>query len=55
MNTKISPHQYFERLSGRTDYKLRIGNYRVIADIDNKRKTITITLINHRKKIYKSI
>ncbi len=51
--TKENPHYFFERLSGRADYKLRVGNYRIIADIDEKTKTIQITLIGHRKNIYK--
>ena len=29
-----NPFLYFERLTGRKEYKLRIGDYRVIADID---------------------
>jgi mRNA interferase RelE/StbE len=49
---KENPHHFFERLAGRTDYKLRIGNYRVIADIDDSKKQIHITLIGHRKNVY---
>ncbi|MBI4167875.1 MAG: toxin [Candidatus Aenigmarchaeota archaeon] len=33
--------------------KLRIGDYRVIADIDQTLKKIQITLIGHRKNVYK--
>ena len=50
--TKIEPHHYFTRLTGRTDYKLRVGDYRIIADIDNNNKIIQITHIGHRKNIY---
>jgi mRNA interferase RelE/StbE len=49
--TKEKPSRYFKRLEGRKDYKLRIGDYRAIADIDSKK--IQITLIGHRKNIYK--
>jgi mRNA interferase RelE/StbE len=52
MSTKSEPHHFFERLVGRKDYKLRIGDYRVIADINDSSKRIEITLIGHRKKIY---
>lgn len=55
MSTKSDPHHFFERLVGRQDYKLRIGEYRAIADIDDKTKRVEITLIDHRKKIYKNI
>lgn len=44
------PYQYFERLEGRSDYKLRVGEYRVIADIS--KESIEITYIGHRKNVY---
>ncbi len=53
ITTKSEPHHFFERLVGRKDYKLRIGDYRVIVDINDSSKRIEITLIDHRKKIYK--
>ena len=52
-STKENPHRYFERLTGRKDYKLRIGDYRAIADINDNAKRIEITLIDHRSRIYK--
>ena len=52
-STKENPHRYFERLTGRRDYKLRIGDYRAIADINDNAKRIEITLIDHRSRIYK--
>lgn len=55
MSTKLNPHHFFERLVERVDYKLRIGDYRVIADINDSTKRIEITLIGHRKKVYKKI
>jgi mRNA interferase RelE/StbE len=54
MLTKSEPHHFFERLVGRKDYKLRIGDYRVIADINDSSEGIEIALIGHRKKIYKN-
>ena len=52
MSSKKIPHHFFERLAGRKDYKLRVGDYRIIADIDDKKEIIKITLIGHRKNIY---
>ena len=52
-STKNSPFMYFVKLSSRKDYKIRIGDYRVIADINKNRKIIQITLIGHRKNVYK--
>ncbi len=53
MDTKENPHRFFERLTGRNDYKLRVGDYRVVADIDDEKKRIEVTFIGHRKKVYK--
>ena len=54
MSSKENPYHFFERLTGRTDYKLRIGDYRAIADIDDKNKKIEVTLIGHRKNVYQN-
>ncbi len=54
-SSKIQPHSFFIGLKGRKDYKLRIGDYRAIADIDDNKMTIHITLIDHRKNIYKKM
>lgn len=55
ISIKEYPFHYFERLEGRKDYKLRIGDYRAIADIDKNSKKIKITIIGHRKNIYNKI
>ena len=54
-SAKENPFHYFERLTGRSEFKLRIGDYRVIADIDEKTKRISILIIDHRKNIYKKL
>ncbi|MCX6771021.1 MAG: type II toxin-antitoxin system RelE/ParE family toxin [Candidatus Micrarchaeota archaeon] len=54
-DSKDNPRHFFERLSGRADYKLRIGDYRAIADINEAEERIEITYIEHRKKVYKKI
>jgi mRNA-degrading endonuclease RelE of RelBE toxin-antitoxin system len=41
---------YFERLKDRQEYRLRVGQYRLIASIEGKQ--ITILDIGHRKNIY---
>ncbi len=55
ISTKENPFHFFERLEGRKDYKLRIGDYRAIADINQANKIIEITLIGHRKNVYKKL
>jgi len=55
ISTKENPFHFFERLEGRKDYKLRVGDYRIIADINQSNKKIEITKIGHRKNIYKKL
>lgn len=53
--TKTNPHRYFEKLEGRPEYKLRIGDYRTITDISDKEIQILILYIGHRKNVYTKI
>ena len=50
---KTNPHRYFKRLKGTKSYRLRVGEYRIIANIDDKEIQILVLYIDHRKKIYK--
>lgn len=54
-SSKENPFHYFERLEERKDYKLRVGDYRVIADISQSNEEIEVTLIGHRKNVYKKL
>ncbi|MCX6800636.1 MAG: type II toxin-antitoxin system RelE/ParE family toxin [Candidatus Diapherotrites archaeon] len=55
MGAKERPGLFFEKLSRRDDYKMRIGSYRAIADIDHTLKRISVTKIGHRRNVYKRI
>jgi mRNA interferase RelE/StbE len=55
ISTKEKPFRYFQKLVYRDGYKLRVGNYRVIADIDKNSLKIKIRLIMHRKNIYEKL
>lgn len=50
-----NPHNFFKQLTGRPEYKLRVGDYRVIADIDEPAKRILIRTVGHRKNIYEKL
>jgi len=54
ISTKEKPFHYFEKLTKRNEYKLRAGNYRVIADVDEKSNKIIVLFVGHRKNIYKN-
>ncbi len=49
---KTRPERYVQKLVGDDSYKLRIGDYRAILDMDQEKRLITITKIGHRKNIY---
>jgi mRNA interferase RelE/StbE len=43
-----------KKLSGNTDdYRIRVGNYRVVYSISDKVLTVWVIKIAHRKNIYK--
>ena len=49
------PELLFERLVGFPYYKLRAGDYRIIAVLDFDKKIIGIRRIGNRENIYKKI
>ena len=53
--TKENPHRYFIKLTNRTDYKLRVGDYRILADIEDNELKILVIHIGHRSNVYKQI
>ena len=55
LSTKEDPFRYFEKLTKRNFYKLRVGDYRVIADINENEIKILVLLIGLRKNIYKNL
>jgi mRNA interferase RelE/StbE len=40
-------------LTGRAGWRLRMGDYRVIYDIDDGQHTVTIVHIGHRRDVYR--
>ena len=44
-----------KRLKGDGAFRLRIGDYRIIFDIDRKKGLITILRLGYRKNIYKKL
>ena len=44
-----------EKLSGQIDlYRMRVGNYRVVYEIDNGQIVVSVIKVGHRKEIYRS-
>ncbi len=51
---KVRPSAYVTKLVGEPGYKLRVGDYRIMMDIDNKRLIILVLKVGLRKNIYDS-
>lgn len=51
---RIRPESYVTKLVGDTGYKFRVGDYRVILDIDKGILEILIIKVGYRKNIYDS-
>ena len=50
---RIRPYPHIKKLVGSRFFRLRVGNYRVIMDIIDKKLVIHVIEIGHRKRIYK--
>ena len=49
---RIRPEVHVTKLTGDSGYKIRVGDYRVIMDIDNKKLHILVLKVGHKKKVY---
>ena len=41
------------RVTGREGWRIRVGAYRVIYDIDDKQSTIVVLDVGHRRDVYR--
>ena len=49
---KKDPFRFLDSLIQIPGFKLRVGDYRVIVDVDNKAKILNVLKVGHRKTIY---
>ena len=52
---QYNPFKYVRKLKGREEYRLRVGDYRVLMRIDKGKLIILIVAVGHRKNIYKKL
>ncbi len=55
MTSSENPYHFFERLAERPEYKLRVGDFRIIVEINQSSSRIEVTLIGHRKDVYSKL
>jgi len=42
-----------QKLAGNKGYRIRIGDYRVVYEIDKVAKKVTIIKVKHRREVYR--
>lgn len=57
VSLRAEPRPFGSRkLSGGTNYfRIRVGNYRIVYEIDEQEKTVLLYRVRHRKDIYKNL
>ena len=49
-----NPRPYgYKKLKGEDAYRIRVGDYRVIYEINDDKIIVTVVMVGHRKDIYK--
>lgn len=41
-----------KKLSGREEYRLRVGDYRILYIIDDRKYIVIIVAVGHRREVY---
>ena len=49
---RIRPESYVKKLVGMPGFRFRVGDYRIIVDIDKGRLLILVVKVAHRKNVY---
>jgi len=52
---RIRPEAHVTKLIDDPAYRLRVGDYRVILDIEKEKLIILVLMVGHRKNIYKQM
>ena len=42
-----------KKLSGRDEYRLRVGNYRILYTVSDSESAVIIIAVGHRREIYR--
>lgn len=48
----VDPLRFFQRLVGYDLYKLRVGDYRILAAISREHQKVLVQRIDHRSRVY---
>ncbi|MEM4335944.1 MAG: type II toxin-antitoxin system RelE/ParE family toxin [Candidatus Anstonellales archaeon] len=51
---ELAPYHFVEKITDANCWKCRVGDYRILLDINEKKKEIHVLKVGHRKNIYKT-
>ncbi len=49
----LDPFRYLESYQGKDYFKLRIGKYRALIEVDSNHKTLMVRVVEKRSRVYK--
>jgi mRNA interferase RelE/StbE len=49
------PHQAVKLQGAERLYRLRVGDYRIVYEVDTQTATITIYYVRHRREVYRNL
>jgi mRNA interferase RelE/StbE len=52
---KFTPYHFIDRITDTNLWKVRVGDYRAILDMDERKKEIHVLKVGHRKNIYRQL
>jgi mRNA interferase RelE/StbE len=42
-----------KRLKGREEFRIRVGDYRILYTVENNSRLLTVSAIGHRREVYR--
>jgi mRNA interferase RelE/StbE len=48
-------HQGTTKLAGRDDYRVRVGDWRIVYEVDDKKRRVIVIRIAHRSDVYRRL
>jgi mRNA interferase RelE/StbE len=52
-SSKSNPYLYAKKLAGKDIWRIRVGDFRVLLDLDSLKEVLYVLEVGHRKNIYK--
>lgn len=52
---KADPYRFLNKIVGERAWRLRVGDWRVLLDIDHEKNVLYVLEVGHRKNIYKNL